>query len=589
MQAHTFHIPVMGIGYTIDTPLRVAQYGIDSAISLVDDMLIEKMREFYCKKFDLPFKAITNKEDDSRAKRITAYLNLVDKLIKEKYDEMKNSILERSSEIRKYIDMLPDSTKLKEEFNQFIKNANINEAKEWFRKNFSLGSIDVNIMTKVDSANYSKNEKLPVEYNDAHAALRGMAQSNLSSAVILSAGINPALYTYIENFDDFYPDSNNYLKKRIILKVSDFRSATIQGKFLAKKGLWVSEYRIESGLNCGGHAFAATGNLMGPILEEFKTKRDELISSTFAIYTDALRKKERYTPEQPLETKITAQGGVGTAEEHDFLLKHYELDSVGWGSPFLLVPEATIVDNDTLDLLRNAKEDDLYLSGISPLGVPFNSVKNNTKDLEKKEQIKKGTPGFFCSKQFLKTNTEFSDKPLCTASKEYQKKKITEIEGLNLDSETEKKEITKVTEKTCLCVGLGTSALIANEIPLTFETNGVSICPGPNMAYFSEIVGLKDMVDHIYGKMNIIKQTDRPNVFIKELKIYIDYLKSRLEETKKTTSEKQKNNLSEFRTQIQDGIDYYKNLFSNCRSHFQNTKQSLLKELTTYQNKLEQL
>jgi len=39
-QAHTFHIPVMGIGYTIDTPLKVAHLGIDSVISLVDDQLI---------------------------------------------------------------------------------------------------------------------------------------------------------------------------------------------------------------------------------------------------------------------------------------------------------------------------------------------------------------------------------------------------------------------------------------------------------------------------------------------------------------------------------------------------------------------
>ena len=44
--------------------------------------------------------------------------------------------------------------------------------------------------------------------------------------------------------------------------MSDFRSALIQGKFLAKKGLEVAEFRIESGLNCGGHAFATDGHLM---------------------------------------------------------------------------------------------------------------------------------------------------------------------------------------------------------------------------------------------------------------------------------------------------------------------------------------
>ncbi len=40
---HTFSIPVMGTGFSIDTPLRVAQYGISSVISLVDDVLIEQM------------------------------------------------------------------------------------------------------------------------------------------------------------------------------------------------------------------------------------------------------------------------------------------------------------------------------------------------------------------------------------------------------------------------------------------------------------------------------------------------------------------------------------------------------------------
>ena len=46
LRAHSFHIPVMGIGYTIDTPLKVAQYGIDSVISIGDDFLLEKIREY---------------------------------------------------------------------------------------------------------------------------------------------------------------------------------------------------------------------------------------------------------------------------------------------------------------------------------------------------------------------------------------------------------------------------------------------------------------------------------------------------------------------------------------------------------------
>ena len=158
-------------------------------------------------------------------------------------------------------------------------------------------------MTKVDKKNYAKNIGLPPEFNDAHAALRGYAQSNLESSVIFSAGMNPRLYGYIGQFKDFYPNKYGYIKKKIVLKVSDYRSAVIQGKFLAKKGLWVSEYRIESGLNCGGHAFATDGLLMGPILAEFRDNKQELIDQTSDVLLQALERDERIIPEKKLELK----------------------------------------------------------------------------------------------------------------------------------------------------------------------------------------------------------------------------------------------------------------------------------------------
>jgi len=47
---HSFHIPVMGLSYTIDSPIRVAQYGISSVVSIIDDEIVEKMKNFYSKK-----------------------------------------------------------------------------------------------------------------------------------------------------------------------------------------------------------------------------------------------------------------------------------------------------------------------------------------------------------------------------------------------------------------------------------------------------------------------------------------------------------------------------------------------------------
>lgn len=567
-RVHSFHIPVLGTGYTVDTPIKVAQYGIDSVISLADDTLIEKMRELYSEKFGLPFQAISDAIDDFRAKRITAYLDMIDKIVKDKLEEIKNSIHKKGNELEKYFELLPDFSALKIEYqkklNEFGQGSKIHQ---WLHQNIKAGSIDVNIMTKLDKENYKGSEKLPVEYNDAHAALRGFAMSKLESSIVLSAGMNPRLSSYFENFEDFYPDAEGKLKKEIILKVSDYRSALIQGKFFAKKGLWVSEYRIESGLNCGGHAFASDGFLLGPILDEFKRNRETLIQDIHNLCAKTLKEKNKFVPEQPMPVKFTAQGGVGTSNEHEFLLQYYNLDSIGWGTPFLLVPEASNVDDATMKLLSDAKEEDLYLSGISPLGVPFNSVRNTTKDIEKDNLTKEGKPGSICTKRFLVSNNEFSEKMICTASRTYQRTKIEELKSKELPTSEFEKQYNKIVEKACLCLGLASTTLMVNNLPAEGNSRGVSICPGPNMAYFSGKFSLKEMVDHIYGRKNIIIRDDRPNLFVKELSAYYDYLKKQIDDEMKPIAESSAKKFQTFKKNLLEGIEYYKELFHNATNH----------------------
>ncbi len=588
-QKHSFHIPVMGLGFTVDTPLKVSQFGIDSVISIVDDILLERMRKMYCNKFKIPYREISDKIEDFRAKRVTSYLNLINELAEKKFEEFKNSTIEKGNDIKEYLNKLPDSSIIKEEFDKIIsQNFNLKEIKSWINDNFTMGSIDVNIMTKLDRDNYFKGEKLPTEFNDAHAALRGFANSDLKSSIILSAGMNPRLYSYLEQFDDFYPNEEGEIKKKIVLKVSDYRSALIQGKFLAKKGIWVSEYRIESGLNCGGHAFASDGYLMGPILAEFKEHKEELIQQIYDVLVPALNNKNKTLPKSVLPLIITAQGGVGTSEEHEFLLDHYKIDSVGWGTPFLLVPEATTVDEGTLKTLAGAKEDDLYLSDISPLGVPFNSLRGNTKDIEKLEKIKKGRPGSPCPEGFLSSNKEFTDTSICTASRQYQRIKIKELSNENLAPEEYKTKFEKIIVKSCLCVGLSASALTVNNIEHE-NSDKVSICPGPNMAYFSKIISLKEMTDHIYGRANVIARTDRPNMFIKELNLYLDYLKNKIDETKDSMNKKQEKYLLTFFKNMEDGINYYDNLFDGLKHKFEDTKKSILHDLDTSRSILQNL
>ena len=580
---HKFHIPVMGTAFTAETPLRVAQFGINSVVSIVDDVLLERLRKVYCESNGYIYDEITNENINHRADRITSYLNLINKLTTKKFEEFINSTKEKFEDIKKYFSLLPNSSEIKKEFYKIIgENFSFDELKEFLKENLSIGSIDVNIMTKVDKQNFYKKEALSVEYNDAHAALRGYAESDLESSIIFSAGMNPRLYGYIANFKDFFPDVNGKIKKKIVLKVSDYRSAIIQGKFLAKKGLWVSEYRIESGLNCGGHAFATDGLLMGPILNEFRENRQTLIDDTFEILIDSLKKSQRTVPNQKLNIKITAQGGVGTSDEQNFLINYYNLDSVGWGTPFLLVPEVTTVDAVTREKLLNAKEEDLYLSKVSPLGVPFNNLKNNTKDIERDNKIEEGKPGSSCPRRFLALSQEYDEQGICTASRKFQKIKIKE------SSEDQSISLNNIFEKTCLCVGLAAPAIINNNINVK-DSKAVSICPGPNLAYFSNEMSLQEISQHIYGIKESSVRKDRPHFFVKELELYVKYLKEKIDESTTNFTKKQEKYFHKFLNNMNEGIDYYNNLFKEMKSNFSSGADKINESIKKQKFKLDQI
>ena len=362
----------------------------------------------------------------------------------------------------------------------------------------------------------------------------------------------------------------------------------IQGNFLAKKGLWVSEYRIESGLNCGGHAFATDGFLLGPILEEFKNKKQDLIQSAYGLLTSALTAKNKTLPNTPPDLKLTVQGGVGTAEEHQFLLDHYNMDSVGWGSPFLLVPEATSVDVQTRKLLAGAKSEDLYLSNISPLGVPFNTIKGTTNDFYKNQRIASGKAGSSCPKKFLALSKEYDPEGSCSASKKYQDKKIEALEETRntISEQAYTKAYTSITEKSCLCVGLANPSLLEFGIPVKGQNQGVVVCPGPNMAYFSKEVSLKEMMYHIYGTKNIENHENRPNMFVKELELYLTYLTNQINDTLEITAQQIKK-WETFKTNLTNGISYYKALFTDASTFASFAK--ITADMAIFENKLQQL
>jgi hypothetical protein len=252
------------------------------------------------------------------------------------------------------------------------------------------------------------------------------------------------------------------------------------------------------------------------------------------------------------------------------------------------VPETTNVDTETLRQLESSKKEDFYLSNSSPLGVPFNSFRGSSIEQQRDERIKMVRPGSPCTKKYLVSNTEFTAEPICTASREYQHLKIQQLKAADLSAEEYQQQFDAVTEKVCLCEGLCSSAYTKYEINKRKENKAVAICPGPNLAYFSRSYSLDEMVKHIYGSLDLLENVKRPHFFINELNLYIDYLKKEWPEQVKILSEKKQKYLIKFKTELEQGIAYYKQLFPQLTGRRLNVL-DLFEELYLAENKLKSL
>lgn len=553
----------MGIAFTIDSPIKVAHFGINSTLSIIEDNLIETMRKYYYQQNNETYTPISPKEEDSRARRVTDYLNLMQRIITSKMEKLKASAFETGSDIAKYFEMLPDSSALKQKYQEYFSLSDSTEkriAEKVLRESLVPGAIEVNIMTKVDKDQLDKNKE-PIENgSDAVTALKGYADCELSnSSVVLSAGMNPRLYNYMEGFSAFDAYELGGFHKKVIIKVSDYRSALIQGKYLAKKGIWVSEFRIESGLNCGGHVFATQGLLMGPILQEFKEKKQELEESLFELYNPAITAKGKPGFNEPHPIRITVQGGIGTREEDTLLQNYYQVDGTGWGTPFLLCPEATTVDENTLKLLAKSKENDVVRSKASPLGVEFNYLKDTTAEKERLGRINKEKPGSPCTEKLLESNTEFTKTPICTASTKYQKLKLEQLKTLDLSAAEYNNQVDDVLSKECLCIGLSNAAPLSYDVPFLKKLTAVTICPGPNIINFSKTSSLREMTDHIYGRKSLMQNPNRASMFVTELRLYIDFLRKDIGRNTAPTTRDFKS-WEKFSQNLLDGITHYHRL-----------------------------
>ena len=572
---HKIHIPVMGICYTADTPIRVAHLGITSVISLVDDGLLEEYRMAYAERLGLAL----GSPQTTRIGRIRSYLDFVADEVERKFTRLCACRFDGGSDKDLYFLMLPLDSRLRVEYDGIFAKTGLARiaAEAALTEKMEPGEIQANIMVGLNHE------------EAAFDAVRGFAASKVAGALVLSAGVNLSVFEEIAKCKDFYRTGTRPPKKKIILKVSDYRSALIQGRYLAKKGLEVYEYRIESGVNCGGHACFESKKLLLDVVREFVEKRKELFETTrsmiakFADSCDA-GDNDATVPVQgilppPSPARITAQGGLCAPEDIAQVLS-LGIDGVGVGTPFLLVPQATSVDKETRRLLASAKPEDVCISHASPLGIPFVNLQTSTaaRICEQKiqeyfapESEKSGSlelkPGFPCRQHYLCQNIPGFDHPVCMASREYVMHRLAEIDALekedleackmhpynadveqsqpvvhekisqefdSLESSIRRKydKLRRVTlSRECICRFLGNAGreeirekspslhyqpecvAVARGSQPARTREPVTICPNPDIGYFDREYTLLEMMQHLYGTGKRLTPKDKPSAF----------------------------------------------------------------------------
>jgi hypothetical protein len=93
------------------------------------------------------------------------------------------------------------------------------------------------------------------------------------------------------------------------------------------------------------------------------------------------------------------------------------------------------------------------------------------------------------------------------------------------------------------------------------------------------------MIQHIYGNDTVLRVTNRPNVFIKELKMYLDYFKNECAEATNEISAAQLKKLQAFKKNMLEGIEYYQNILLNT-NRFTAIARELEMQLNAFQKEL---
>ena len=137
--------------------------------------------------------------------------------------------------------------------------------------------------------------------------------------------------------------------------------------------------------------------------------------------------------------------------------------------------------------------------------------------------------------------------------------------------------------KSCICHDLGGGATRKHGIDPQATP---AICSGPNIANFSRIATLEEMVGHIYGRLSLLTSSNRPHMFISELKINIEHLRKELEKFSLRLSPRTPKYFEEFRANMLTGIEYYRKV---AEEFIEEQKTRFLSELKRLQEEIESI
>ena len=178
----------------------------------------------------------------------------------------------------------------------------------------------------------------------------------------------------------------------------------------------------------------------------------------------------------------------------------------------------------------------------------------------RRRRIEQGRPGSACRRTHVRFNTEFTEIPICAASRNYQRRKLQHLEGEGKEGLTPD-QLALVREhvlaKSCICHDLGGGATVRYGID---PDASPAVCPGPGIADFSKIATLEEMVNHIYARATLPMTPGRPHMFIREIALYVKYLRDEIEWCSSGLLDRPANYFDEFKENLLSGIEYYEGL-----------------------------